>query len=129
MNIFIYIHSLMDFGCEKTHTYLLMSASTIKIQDPVMELSDIKNIPGTSKIMITDTTEMELSDMKNIQAAKCNNDLDKILDIPRHSWKKMWLEVIDFCGDMDDDEAFALFFYDANTEEVQAPDWIDEHKS
>ena len=117
----------MDFGCEKTHTYLLMSASTIKIQDPVMELSDIKNIPGTSKIMITDITEMELSDMKNIQAS-CN-DFSKILDIPRTEWKKMWLEVIDFCGDMDDDEAFALFFYDENTEEVQAPDWIDEHKS
>ena len=118
MNIFIYIHSLMDFGCEKTHTYLLMSASTIKIQDPVMELSDIKNIPGTSKIMITDTTEMELSD-----------DFSKILDIPRAEWKTMWLEVAEICGDMDDDEAFALFFYDENTEEVQAPDWIDEHKS
>ena len=89
-----------------------------------MELSeDIKNIPGTSKIMITDTTEM-----KNIQAAKCN-DFSKILDIPRAEWKKMWFEVIDFCGDVDDDEAFALFFYDENTEEVQAPDWIGEHKS
>ena len=120
----------MDIDCEKTHTYhyLLMSTSKLKIKDPVVELSDIKNIPCTSEIKITDTV-MELANIKNIQAAKFNNDCSKFLDIPRSDWKKMWLEVVDFCGDMDDDEAFALFFYDENPEEVQAPDWIDEHKS